>query len=93
MAMSRVWQESHLHYTTVLDVTTKQQFVFGGNSVSQARYLSSNRGPVALTPAGLSTPGARIIVTDEDYHRMLQSHKRKRMNKEVGRRSWIFPKW
>ena len=80
-----VFKPYYTRYITVLDVTTQQQFVFSGSNPSQTRYLSGNRGSVAMTPAGLSTPGARLIVTDEDYHRMLQSHKRKRTNREV---SW-----
>lgn len=61
-------------------MNTQQQFVFNG---SQTGQMSGIRDSVVMTPAAVSTPGARLMVTDEDYYRMLQNHKRKRMKREV----------
>ena len=62
---------------------TQQQFVFNGGNVPRTAHMSGNRDPMVFTPGGVSTPGARLMVSDEDYHRMLQSHRRKRTNREV----------
>ena len=62
---------------------TQQQFVFNGNNIPHTMHMPGNRDPVGFTPAAVSTPGARLMVTDEDYYRMLQSHRRKRTNREV----------
>ncbi|CAB3994294.1 nuclear factor related to kappa-B-binding isoform X2, partial [Paramuricea clavata] len=62
------------------DMNTQQQFVFNGSETGQ---MSGIRDSVVMTPAAVSTPGARLMVTDEDYYRMLQNHKRKRMKREV----------
>ena len=64
-------------------MNTGQQFVFNGTNIPQEVYVSESRDSVASTPAAVSTPGTRLVVTDEDYHRMLQSHKRKRLSREV----------
>ena len=66
----------------------QQRFVFNSSSIPQTGHLSSNRDPAVLTPAAVSTPAARLMVTHEDYHRMLQSHKRKRMNREVNKHAF-----
>ena len=62
----------------LIDINTETHFVFNGNS----RAPSTNRHN-GDHKTGNVTPDSRRLFSEEDYYRLLQSHWKKRINKQV----------